>query len=113
MNLELKQLLSLRTIWYLAFGAFFAYVVPILFSLSDVNEVIRIEFILFIINVIYAVVTGVIAGKARHSIIFTLIFPALYQVSYTSFFVSFSAYVKYFGIVYLVMTLLAYGANRD
>lgn len=109
----LKQLFSLQAIWYLAFAAFFSYVVPIIFAVAGTNDVLRIEFILFLIDVAYAVLVGIIIGKKDQTIIFTIFFPLLFQISYSSFFGGFSSYVRYFGPVYLLMTLLAYGASKD
>jgi hypothetical protein len=105
-----KELLSLKTIWYLAFAALFAFVVPIIFVTLQIDDTIKIGCILFGINVFYSVIVGLYAGKQQHMWIFLLLFPIVYFIAYRYFF---DGYARYFALVYLCLTYLSYGITKD
>ncbi|KRM63066.1 hypothetical protein FC14_GL001052 [Ligilactobacillus agilis DSM 20509] len=54
-------------------------------------------------------VVGLIIGKLDHSIFFTLFFPLMFLLTYGLFF---DSYVRYFGYIYLVLTILAFGITK-
>lgn len=110
MQNQIRQIFSLRTLWYLAFAATFSFLIPIIYESMNATDVTEIEFILFGFNALFAVLVGLAAGKLNHSIIFVLFFPVMFALTYSLFF---DSYVHYFTYVYLILTLLAYGVTKD
>lgn len=108
--MQIKQLFSLKTVWYLAFALFFSMVLPIIAVTLDCDEVTKIGWLLFGINSVYAVLSGLIAGKAEHTVFFLIFFPVIYMLSFRLFFES---YAVYFVIPYIIFSLLAYGVTKD
>ena len=105
-----KELLSLKTLWYLVIAALFAFVIPIIFVTLQIDDTIKIGCILFGINVVYSVILGLYAGKQKHFWVFLLIFPLVYFIAYRYFF---DGYARYFTLVYLCLTYLSYGVTKD
>lgn len=109
MQKHLRQLLSLRSLWYLCFAATFCFIVPIIYETLNATDITEIGFILFGFDAIFAVVVGLVIGKLNHSIFFTLFFPLMFLLTYGLFF---DSYVRYFGYIYLVLTILAFGVTK-
>lgn len=109
MQKHFRQLLSLRTLWYLAFAAAFCFVVPIIYETLNATDTMEIGFVLFGFDAIFAVAIGLIIGRLDHSIFFTLFFPIMFLLSYGFFF---DGYVRYFGYIYLILTVLAFGVTK-
>ncbi|MCP9312128.1 hypothetical protein KBX31_02285 [Liquorilactobacillus satsumensis] len=104
-----KHLFSLTTIWYLAFAAAISLVVPIIFEELNLSDVSRIGFALFGINIVYAIITGIVVGARKQPAVYLLFFPLIYLGGVRLFFES---YAYYFALVYIVVALLAYGATK-
>lgn len=96
--------------WYLAFATTFAFVIPIFFSISGVNEITKTGWIVFIINTIYAVLTGLYAGIHADRFWLLLFFPVVYAIGCDFFF---DSHAIYCAVVYLMLAGFAYGTVRD
>ncbi len=108
--MKVKGLFTINTLWYVAFGALFAFIVPIIGATLDLNDIMKVGFILLGANVIYSIVLGLYAGAKRMSWIILLIFPVLFLIGYRYFF---DNYALYFTLVYLILTYLSYGITKD
>lgn len=105
-----KKIISLATVWYLAFATAVAIVVPIVFSFMDLTDVQKYTFALFGINVIFAIISGLIVGIKKQPIIYLFFFPILYLIGVKMFFENFAYYVA---IIYLLISFLSYGIVKD
>lgn len=105
-----KGLFSIKAVWCLAFGAVFAFIVPIIGVTLALNDIMKVGLILLGANVIYAIVLGLYIGAKQMSWLILLIFPVLYFIGYRYFF---DSYALYFTAVYLCLTYLSYGITKD
>ena len=108
--MQIKQLFSLKTLWYLAFAAFFAYVLPITAVSLHLSDLAKVGYILFGADALYAIFSGLFIGKSNHSWLFLLFFPILYLFGVHFFF---DFYSNFFVLVYLLFSFLAYGTAKD
>ncbi|SEM65685.1 hypothetical protein SAMN05216431_10648 [Ligilactobacillus sp. WC1T17] len=96
--------------WYVAVSLALAFVVPILFVYADVTDINKIAFILYGIYVVYAVFSGLYAGKKNDRFWVLLFFPIVYFIGYRFFF---DSYAQYFTLAYLGISYAAYGITKD
>ncbi|MDN2452327.1 hypothetical protein [Lactobacillus sp. UCMA15818] len=108
--MTLKKIFSVTTLWYLAFAAAVAIVVPIIFSFMDLTDVQKYTFAFFGINVVFTILSGLVVGIKKQSLIYLLFFPLLYLVGVKLFFESFAYYIA---LIYLLIGFLTYGAVKD
>lgn len=98
-----------KILGYLVLAAIFSFIIPIIFQLFNASDVVKIGFIIFGFDIIFAVLTGLYAGSKKDSWIFLLFFPLMFLISAKSFFIS---PLKYISIIYLAASLLAYGIKK-
>ena len=103
------KLLSLVTLWYLAFAAAISLVVPIIFIEMDASDVQKVGLILFGIDVLYSLIVGVLIGLTKQPLVYLFFFPIIYLLGVHLFF---DNYAYYFGAAYTIFTFLACGAAR-
>ncbi|GAJ25471.1 hypothetical protein JCM15457_337 [Liquorilactobacillus sucicola DSM 21376 = JCM 15457] len=108
--MAIKRIFSITALWYLAIAFAISLVVPIIFAELDFSDVQKIGFVLFGINVVYAILSGLIVGIKKEPAIYLLFFPIIYLLGVKLFFES---YAYYFSLVYVVITYLAYGITRE
>ncbi len=108
--MKVKELFTTKALWCLAFGAVFAFIIPIIGSTMELNDIMKIGVILLGTNVAYAIVIGLYAGAKQMTWLILLIFPVLYLIGYRYFF---DGFALYFTLVYLCLTYLSYGITKD
>lgn len=108
--MNVKGLFTMKTLWCVAFGAVFSFIIPIIGTTLDLNDIMKLGFILLGTNVVYAIILGLYAGAKGSSWLVLLIFPLLYLIGYRYFF---DSYALYFTLVYLCLTYLSYGITKD
>ncbi|KRN88761.1 hypothetical protein [Ligilactobacillus ceti] len=104
-----KSIIILRTLWYIAFAATFSFILPIVCTMIGLDEIKTMAIVLVSANAIYAVVSGLVAGKLDHSGLYLLIFPILYALGAHFFF---EKYALFLVVAYLIFTYLAYGIAK-
>ncbi|MFT8727161.1 MAG: hypothetical protein ABF756_04080 [Liquorilactobacillus ghanensis] len=100
---------SLTTLWYAAFAAALSFVVPIIFIELDITDIQRMGIILFGINVLYALASGLLVGFKSQPLVYLIFFPLLFLIGVHFFFASFA---YYFAVVYAIFAFLACGMVR-
>ncbi|HJE98028.1 MAG TPA: hypothetical protein K8V00_10455 [Ligilactobacillus acidipiscis] len=108
--MNVKELFTMKTLWCIAFGAVFSFIVPIIGATLDLNDIMKVGFILLGTNVVYSIILGLFVGAKNISWLVLLIFPVLYLIGYRYFF---DGYALYFTLVYLGLTYLSYGITED
>lgn len=108
--MKVRDLFTIKAAWCLAFGAVFAFIVPIISVTLGLNDIMKVGFVLLGANVVYAIVLGLYLGAKKMSWLILLFFPVLYFIGYKYFF---DGYAVYFTAVYLCLTYLAYGITKD
>ncbi|MEE0261098.1 hypothetical protein ACRXID_01705 [Ligilactobacillus animalis] len=109
MKMQLSKVSPQKIISYWAFATLFSFVIPIIFTVLNVDEITKTGVILFGINVVYAIAIGFYAGKHADKFWLVLFFPVIYLIGCDFFFDSHAIYCT---VVYLMLTCFAYGAVR-
>lgn len=94
---------------YFLCAVFFALILPEIFDILAVSDIVTLASTLVVANTVYAVVAGFIAGRENHSAGYLLIFPILYGIGAYFFF---DKYALILIFVYLLFTYLAYGVTK-
>ncbi len=110
MRANLNRMSLQHIAWYLAFALAFSFMIPIIFTFFNVDEVTKTGVILFGINVIYAIASGIYAGKRADHFWLILFFPVIYLIGCDFFFDSHTIYCAAF---YFLLAAFAYGTVRD
>lgn len=106
----IKKILSITTLWYLTVAFAISLVIPIILAVLNLSDVQKIGFALFGVNVIYAVLSGLIVGSKKEPAVYLLFFPIIYLLGVKLFFEN---YAYYFSLIYVVITYLAYGITKE
>lgn len=106
----MKKVLNLTSAWYLAVGVAVGIVIPMLLMLANANDVVKIGVSLFVVNVIYSIIVGVIVGMNNHSLIFVFFFPVIFAVGVLCHL--FQSVTIFFAIIYACLSLLTWGISK-
>ncbi|MDK1727616.1 hypothetical protein [Dellaglioa algida] len=107
----MKKVLNITSAWYLAVGVAVGIVLPMLLTLANANDVVKIGVSLFVVNVIYAIAVGVVVGKSNHSLIFVFFFPIIFAIGVL--FHLFQSVMILFALIYLCLSLLTWGISKN
>jgi hypothetical protein len=108
-SMNKRRFFSLTTLWYAAFAAALSFVIPIIFIELNITDIQRMGIILFGINVLYALLSGLIVGVKTQPLVYLIFFPILFLIGVHFFFASFA---YYFAVVYAIFAFLACGMVR-
>ncbi|WP_409022472.1 hypothetical protein ACE83Q_02020 [Dellaglioa sp. P0083] len=106
----MKNFLSITAAWYLTVSIAIGIVVPMVLTLVNANDVIKIGVSLFIVNVIFSIIIGVIIGRNDHSLIFNFFFPVIFAIGVLCHL--FQSTTIFFAIIYLCLSLLTWGISK-
>lgn len=82
----MRKIFSLQTLFYFAFALLIGAVAPIVASSLNLTDIQNIQYFLFGLNVIYALLVGFIAGRRHHGWINLLFFPIVFIIGVTFFY---------------------------
>lgn len=105
----LRQVFSIKMLAYVVGAVLFAVVLPIGAASLNWTDVQQYQYLLFGANVVYTVIIGFWAGRKHHGWFFILLFPLVFVLAASFFYADIA---RYFAVVYLLLTLLAYGTTR-
>ncbi|KRM96387.1 hypothetical protein FC19_GL000675 [Liquorilactobacillus aquaticus DSM 21051] len=108
--MAIKKIFSITTLWYLTVAFAISLVIPIILSELNLSDIQKIGIALFGINIVYAVLSGLIVGLKKEPAVYLLFFPIVYLLGVKLFFES---YAYYLSLIYIVVTYLAYGITKE
>ncbi|MHC9532734.1 hypothetical protein ACVQ8P_00245 [Dellaglioa sp. BT-FLS60] len=107
----MKKVWSMTSGWYLAVSVAIGIVVPMILTLANANDVVKIGVSLFVVNVIFSMIIGVIVGMNSHGLIFNFYFPIIFAIGVLCHL--FQGVTIYFAIIYLCLSLLTWGISKN
>ena len=99
----------LQIIIYILLAFLVTLVIPFIFNYFKAPDVIKISAIIFGLDMIFAVGEGLLAGYMDHKWEELLTFPLMFFCTAQIFF---DGIFRYFAIIFLAASLLAYGAMK-